>query len=265
MFCLAHLRLSSVVRPKLAASITSVCLGLLAVCSASAQDMDWSDRAFLNLNTTLQVTSTPLGDTLAPVVYAERAVLTTTHTGKTGRLAIEPSGGLRLWRNVGAGAALERRALVETATVRALVPHPTLFNQPRVAVKDAPFERTDLAVHTFALLMVPLHPRMDVAMFAGPSFITVRQDILGGIQVAETAAPFTTVNISDVGIITRPVRSVGVNAGADVTWFLKPTAGIGATVRYVRGYAGMPLTDGTPTDLDLGGLRIGVGARLRFR
>ncbi len=265
MLCLAHPRLNTVVRPKLAAFITGVCLSVLAVCRASAQNMEWSDRAFLNLNTTLQVTSTPLADTLAPVIYAERAVLTTTHTGKGGRLAIEPAGGLRLWRSLGAGAALERRAIAETATVRALVPHPTLFNQPRIAIKDVPFERTDVSVHAYALLMVPLYPRLDVAVLAGPSFINVRQDILGGIQVAETAAPFSAVNISDVGIITRTVRSIGVNAGADVTWFLKPTAGIGVTVRYVRGSAGMPLTDGTPTDLDIGGLRIGMGARLRFR
>ena len=262
MFCLDIIR---VVRPKLGPVITSMCLNMLVVCGASAQTMEWSDRAFLNLNMTLQVTSTPLGDTLTQVIYAERAVLTTTHTGEAGLLTIEPAGGLRLWKNLGVGAALERRAIVETATVRALVPHPTLFNQPRVAIKDAPFERTDFAVHAQALLMVPVHPRLDVALFAGPSYITARQDILGGVQFAETAAPFTTVNISDVTIITRTVHNIGVNAGADVTWFLKPTAGIGVTVRYVRGYADMPLTDGTPTDLDLGGLRIGAGARLRFR
>lgn len=260
-----HIRFDNTVRPTLAAVITSMCLNLLVVCSAPAQTMEWSDRAFLNVNTTLQVSSTPFGDTLAQVIYAERAVLTTTHTGNAGRLTIEPAGGLRLWKNLGVGAALERRTMVETATVRALVPHPTLFNQPRVAVKDAPFERTDLAVHAHALLMAPVHPRLDVAVFAGPSFINARQDILGNVKVSETAAPFSTVIISDVGIITRSVRSVGVNAGADVTWFLTRTAGIGVTVRYVRGYADMALTDGTPTDLDLGGLRIGVGARLRFR
>ncbi len=263
MFCLAHI--TRVAWPTLAAIITSMCFNLLPACSASAQTMEWSDRAFLNVNTTLQVTSTPLGDSLAQVIYAERAVLTTIHTGEAGLLTIEPAGGLRLWKNLGIGAALERRAMVETATVRALVPHPTLFNQPRIAIKEAPFERTDLAVHAHALLMVPVHPRLDVALFAGPSYITAKQDILGNIQVAETAAPFTTVIISDVGIVTRTVHSIGLNAGADVTWFLKPTAGIGVTVRYVHGYADMPLTDGTPTDLDLGGLRIGVGARLRFR
>lgn len=46
-------------------------------------------------------------DTMAPGICAERAVLTTTHSGKADQLAIEPSAGLRLWKNPGVGATLE--------------------------------------------------------------------------------------------------------------------------------------------------------------
>ncbi len=266
MYCLPHIRINGPVRrAALAAIVTGMCLNPLAVSSAAAQTTGWSDRAFVNVNTTLQVTSTPLDENLAPIIYAERAVLTTTHTRKARQLTIEPAGGVRLWGNLGVGAALERRAADETATVRGLIPHPTLFNQPRVAAKDAPFKRSELTVHTYALVMLPLHPRLDVALFAGPSFISVRQDVIDTIAVAETAAPFTTVDISNVATVTRKVRTIGLNAGADVTWFLTRITGIGVTARYVRGYASTTLTDGTPVDLDVGGLQIGVGARLRFR
>ena len=177
---------------------------------------------------------------------------------------IEPAGGVRIWRNLGAGAALMGTA-VEPSTVRALVPHPILFNQPRGATKVAPFERSDSAVHTHALPWFPVHPRLDVALSAGPSFITVRQDVLRAIQVTEAGPPFTTVSIGDVAVLTRKVSTVGLNAGVDVTLLLTPTIGIGVTTRYVRGYAATSLSDGTPVDLDVGGLQIGVGARLRFR
>jgi len=252
-------------RPTLSAVVTGMCLILVAVSSASAQTTDWGDRAFINVNMALQLTASPFDEGLAPVIYAERAVVTATHAGEAGPLTIEPAGGVRLWRNLGAGAALTRRNVVETITVHALVPHPVLFNQPRAGTKDAPFQRSDLAVHAYALLMLPVHPRLDVALSAGPSFITVRQDFLGAIEVTETGAPFTTVTIADVAVITREVRTIGLNASADVTWFLTPVLGIGVTTRYVRGYAATTLTDGRPVDLNVGGLQIGVGARLRFR
>jgi hypothetical protein len=266
MYWRAHRPFNALVRgPKLAGTLAGTCLSLVAVSSAVAQTTAWSDRAFINVNVTVPVLSTSFDDSVAPLIYAERAVVTTTHTTESGQLTIEPGGGIRLWRNLGVGAAAEWPSSVQTATVAALVPHPTLFNQPRAAAKDVPFERSDVAVHGYALFMIPIHPRLDVAVFAGPSFITIKQDIIAGIEVAETAAPFTTVNISNVSVATRKVSTIGLNAGADVTWFLKPIVGVGLTVRYVRGYASTTLTDGTPMDLDVGGLEIGLGARLRFR
>jgi hypothetical protein len=266
MYRRAHRPLTALVRgPKLACALTSIFLSLLAVSSAGAQTTAWSDRAFLNVNVTVPVLSKSFDDSLAPVIYAERAVVTATHTAESGQLTIEPAGGVRLWRNLGVGAAAQWPSSVQTATVAALVPHPTLFNQPRFATKDTPFERSDLAVHAYGLVMIPIHPRLDIAVFAGPSFIKVQQDIIAGIEVAEAGAPFTTVDISNVSVTTRKVSTIGLNAGVDVTWFLKPIVGIGATVRYVRGYASTTLSDGTPVDLDVGGLQVGLGARLRFR
>jgi hypothetical protein len=241
------------------------CLTLMAVSRADAQTTEWSDRAFLNVNMTLQMTSAPFDENLAPIIYAERAVLSASHPNDDSQPAFEPAGGIRIWKNLGVGAALTRRSLTETTNVRALVPHPVLFNQPRVASKDATFERSGFAVHPHALLMLPVHPRLDVALSAGPSFFHVRQDIIRTIEVAETGAPFVAVGITNVPVISREADTVGLNIGADVTWFLTQIAGIGVTTRYTRGYAATTSTDGSPLDLDVGGLQIGFGARLRFR
>ena len=252
-------------RPKVFGVVAGMFSVLLDVSSVAAQTTEWADRAFVNVNMTQQTTARPLDESLAPAIYAERAVVTAPHNGDAGTLAVEPAGGIRIWKNLGIGAALTRQNVVETVTVQALVPHPILFNQPRLATKDAPFTRADTAVHVFALLMIPLHPRLDIALSAGPSFVSVRQDLLSGIEVAETGAPFTTVDITSVAVVTREVRTVGLNASADVTWFLTPVVGIGVTARYVRGYASTTLNDGRPVDLDIGGLQVGIGARLRFR
>jgi hypothetical protein len=217
------------------------------------------------VNVTRQLTARPFDEGLAPVIYAERGVSRTTHPGKGGEFMVEPAGGVRIWKNLGAGAAFVWWTVAEPSAVRAIVPHPILFNQPRGATTVASFERSDSAIHTHALAMVPIHPRLDVALSAGPSFITVRQDVLRGIQVIEAGPPYSTVSIGDVAVLTRKVSTVGLNAGVDVTLLLTPTIGIGFTTRYVRGYAATSLSDGTPVDLDVGGLQVGVGARLRLR
>jgi hypothetical protein len=246
-------------------AVTGTCLTLWAVSSARAQTTEWSDRAFINVNMAFQMTSTPFDENLAPVIYAERAVLAATHPNKGSPLMVEPAGGVRVWRNLGVGAALTRGTVAETATVRALIPHPILFNQPRVASKDAPFERSDFAVHAHALLMLPVHPRLDVALSAGPSFFTVRQDVIRTVEVAEAGPPFAVVAIGNVPVIRREADTIGFNAGADVTWFLTPVAGIGVTARFSRGYASTTLTDGSPLDIEVGGFQVGFGARLRLR
>jgi hypothetical protein len=249
----------------LSVGVTGACLTLWAVSNARAQTTEWSDRAFINVNMAFPMSSAPFDENLAPVIYAERAVLSANHPNKGNQPTVEPAGGVRIWRNLGVGAALTKGTVAETATVRALIPHPVLFNQPRVASTDAPFERSDFAVHAHAVLMLPVHPRLDVALSAGPSFFSVRQDIVRTIEVAETGPPFIAVAIGSVPVISREADTIGFNAGADVTWFLTPVAGIGVTTRFSRGYASTTLTDGSPLDLELGGLQIGFGARLRLR
>lgn len=237
--------------------------GVVIVRDAGAQPA-WEDRAFVSVNSMLTLTSATLEDRAAPVIYAERAVLTTTHPGLEG-ISIEPTGGLRLWRNLGIAGTLSRRTVAETPTVRAIVPHPVLFNQPRLASAPGAFERADTAVHAQVVFMMPLTPRLDVAVSGGPSLVSVRQDILRTVAVAEAGPPFTTVALGDVSSLTRTARTVGMNAAVDATWFVTPMAGVGITARYVRGFARMTLTDGTPVDVNVGGLQIGVGARVRFR
>jgi len=261
---ITHMRfIGLVIRPTLCV-VGGLCL-LLIGSTAAAQTTVRRDRGFLSLHVTSKATTSTFDENLAPIIYAERAVLATTHPGEHDRLAFEPGGGIRIWRNLGAGAALTRRSVVDTTSVRALVPHPVLFNQPRVATKAGTFGRSDTAVHVQALLMLPIHNRFDVTVSVGPSFVTVRQDILRAIEVAETGAPFTTVGIGNVAVITREVSTLGLNTGADVTWLLTSVVGIGVTTRYVRGYADTTLVDGRPVALEVGGLQIGVGARLRLR
>jgi hypothetical protein len=242
-----------------------LCVMLLSASPARAQSTEWSDRAFLNVNLGFQLTARPFTEQLTPVIYTERALIAATHAGKGGKFTLDVAGGVHLWRNLGVGGAYTKFAATETPVVDARVPHPSFFNQPRTASKAAPFQRAEAAIHIQALFVIPVSSKLDVSVSAGPSLIDVRQDLVQSIEVAEVGAPFTSVAIGNVAVLTREVRVFGINIGADVTWFVTPIAGIGITARYVGASAATQLSGGGPIDLDLGGFQVGWGARIRLR
>ena len=254
-------RLESIAKPLLVAA----CITWAGSTTPRAQSTDWSDRAFFNVNLSLQLTARPFDEHLLPIIYTERASIGVPHPDDGGRLTLDVAGGLHVWKNFGVGGTITKFAATDTLTVNARIPNPMLLNQQRAASKAAPFNRGESAIHIHALYMIPVTPRIDVAVSAGPSLLDVQQDLVQGIEVAEAGPPFTSVAIGDVALLTRDVRGLGMHAGVDVTWFLTPLAGVGITARYVRGSVATRLGDGTPLDLDVGGFQVGAGARLRLR
>jgi hypothetical protein len=229
------------------------------------QPTQWSDRGYLNANLAFQLTARPFDELVTPVIYGERASVGASHPIEGRRLTLDVAGGIRLLGNLGVGGAMTKFAVEETSAVVARVPHPTLFNQPRLASKDTPFKRTESAIHVHAVYLIPVTSRLDVMVSAGPSFITVQQDFVQRIEVAEAGPPFATVAIGNVAISTQEVRKIGIHGGADVTWFVTPILGFGVSARYVRGASAMQLSDGSPLDVNVGGFQIGWGARVRIR
>jgi hypothetical protein len=123
---------------------------------------------------------------------------------------IDIGGGARVAGNLGAGGAFTQFPETETAP-----------------------GRTEKAIHVHALWMLPLSPKLDVAVLGGPSIVYVEQ----ASELASTTE-----------------RAFGWHMGGDGTYFLTPTVGIGGTLRYVS----------APEHMDFTGLQIGMGVRLRF-
>jgi opacity protein-like surface antigen len=244
---------------------TLVCAALLAAAPAQAQYTDWHDRAFLDVNAGMQLTTNPFEEHITPVIYSERASIRAPHGGKARWSGVDLAGGLRIWRSVGIGAAYTRFTFTDNVTVEALVPNPVLFNQSRSASKLTPLPRSEIAVHVLGVYVVPVSPRLDIMLSGGPSWSELEQALVSGIEVGEGAAPFATVTIGNVRTVTRTKRVFGFNAGAGVTYFLTERTGVGATVRYTSGSLATEQGDGTPIDVPFGGFRAAFGARIRIR
>jgi outer membrane protein with beta-barrel domain len=240
------------------------CVLTLAV-SAAARAQPWEDKMYVNANLGFELSSRTFTETLAPVIYDERGAITTTHSIDTGLTPIDVEGGVRIWRGLGAGAGFTWRSQTETATIDARVPHPTLFGQPRFTSLDTPLDHTEWALHFHVVYVLPISPRLDVALRGGPSYVSVTQDLVTNIQIAEESPTFATVKIAKVGATTQNEHALGFSAGGDVTYFLTRLLGVGVTLRYVSASVDFPVVGGGSTTYDAGGLQLAFGVRIRLR
>jgi len=233
--------------------------------SAAAQAQPWEDKMYVNANLGFDLSSRSFTEALTPVIYDERAAITTTHNIDSGFTPIDVEGGVRIWRSLGMGGGFTRRAQTETATVDARVPHPTLFGQPRFTTLSTPLEHTEWAIHLHLVYVLPISPRLDVALRGGPSYFSITQDLVTNIQIAEESPTFATVTIAKIGATSHTEYTFGYSVGGDVTFFLTRMFGVGTTLRYVSASADFPVVGGGTATYDAGGLQLAFGVRIRMR
>jgi len=240
---------------------TAVLLGIAIIFSsthADAQPAHWTDRGYVNVNGWFQPTSS-FSDTVRPTDFVEASVIDTTY--KTGSVpGFEAEGGIRLWRNLAAGAGVSWFSKETTASISAQVPHPFFFNKPRAVSGDAAsLTRDETAAHVEVLWMVPLADRWQLALSAGPSWFSVGQDLVSDVAVTQTY-PYDTATFANATTIHRKGSKAGFNAGGDVSYLLRPHIGLGFGVMF--SHASVPLDD--TLTVDAGGAHVGGGLRVRF-
>ena len=236
--------------PRAARILLACALALAASVPARAQA--WEDRAYVNLNLGFHLASRTFADTLTPVIYDERASVTTTRVIGRGTVPLDVGAGVRIWKNLGAGGGYTQFSVTRNATLDAKVPHPILFNQSRFASVPVELTHAESAIHLLAVCVLPVSDRMDVALSGGPAIMTVKTDRVTGIQIAEESPTFVTVKIAKALVAASEERVFGAVGGADVTYFVTPMVGIGVGLRYLTGS-------------DAGSFQLAVGGRLRLR
>jgi hypothetical protein len=252
---------SGAIRLTLATALVAV-----TAARAGAQIQLPSDRWFIDINFGIQPGSRTFTEIATPVIYDETASVTTTHEidGLTAKLNL--AGGIRFAGSYGAGAAYARFDGTDVSTTTARVPHPIQFNQPRTAVTSSEeLQHLESAIHFFGLWDVPLNQRIAIALFGGPSFVTVTQETVAGIVVGAEEPPFARATIAAPVVVERKDTAFGINLGADVTYFLLPALGVGVTIRYINASAELGPAGSALSSVDAGGVQFAFGARLRFK
>jgi hypothetical protein len=249
---------------------------ILVVCAlvagfakgASAQNKGWEDRAYINIGFGVESGKTDMTDSKTFSKYEETGTLTSTSSFTSGSL-FDVSVGARIWKNLSVGVGYHQETDSQDGQLTGTVPHPLFFNQPRTIappVTVPALQRKESAEHLMFGWMVPVNAKMDVSIFAGPSFFRLEQQVVSDALIVEKGSPYTEV-VVDPTVVTRKKSVTGYNAGADISYLFwqndSVRLGGGIFLRYTAADTTVHMmTTDQPTKV--GGFQFGFGGRVRF-
>jgi hypothetical protein len=163
----------------------------------------------------------------------------------------------------GVGIAYTRFKSTNSAAISGAIPHPLFFDQPRTVSSTLEgLEHTEHVVHLQAYYFVPVAEKMDVGVFIGPSFFSVKQDYVTGLGAFVESADFSSVSIP-VGRGTAKDSPVGFNIGGELTYSVTPNIAGAFMLRFSRANADLNF-EGVAVEWKAGDVQVGGGVRLRF-
>ena len=181
-----------------------------------------------------------------------------------------------LWRNLAVGLDVSSYRSVNRAQITSELPHPFFFDLPRTKTGVAGgLERQELGIHVRALWVMQLTDWLVVSVSGGPSLINAQQDLVTSVEHTEIGFPFDQLIFVGHTATTQSANTAGVNSSIDIDTYtlhrlpflerykVMENVGLGLLIRYVRGAADLQVGDDA-VEVDLGGLELTVGLRLRF-
>ena len=219
-------------------------------------------RVFVTINGLYQPGHETIEQAVSYGVYEETATASATQDVKNGGGMFDIGGGYRTNR-YGIGISYTQFKSNNSAAISASIPHPLFFDQPRtVSITLDGLEHTEHVVHLQAYYFVPVAEKMDVGVFIGPSFFSVKQDFVTGLGAFTESSDFSTVTIP-TGKGTAEDSPVGFNLGGEVTYSFTPNVAGAFLLRFSRANADFDF-EGTDVSRNVGDVQVGAGIRLRF-
>jgi hypothetical protein len=239
------------------ALVPCVLLFTVAAIPAAAQPASF-DRGYVHFNVGGLLGSSNLDQPGSFELYDEIASFNVRGDVGGGAL-VDVGGGVRVWRRLYAGVSYSRTSDSSDATLTGEVPDPLFTDRLRpISGTVSGLKHTEHAVHLQAVWRQPVHSSVDVALFVGPTFFTIEQDVVSGFAVTEP-----TPSLGSLTIASPSEGAVGFHIGADVAYRVMRRIGVGLLLRYAGGSVDLPVAN-RETSLDVGGLHVGAGVRIGF-
>ena len=180
-------------------------------------------------------------------------------------------GGYMLHRSIGIGLSYSRLSRSSVVLLSAAVPDPAFFQAIATDTGDSGRElsRRESAIH-MSLAIAPVRSnRMELRLMGGPSFFTLKADMVKTVEYRQTYSAFVPQNAITINGITSGEASgsaFGFHVGADFTYFFSRFVGVAGGVRYGSATVTMdtePLTNISQEFL-VGSTTTFLGLRFRF-
>jgi hypothetical protein len=224
---------------------------------ASAQALQSTDRAFAGLSFGGQTKARTYTTSGSLPLYEETATFESS-VGIGSEALFDLSGGVRVWNNVAVGLGFSRYSDTSDGTFNASIPDPAFFNSPHsVTATPTGLKHTESQFHVSVYWLQPVTDKVDVSVYAGPTFFSVKQDLPSGFTVVPGTATIATVTQTQV-----KENAVGLHGGVDVRYLILTNVGAGLFLRYAQGRVDTDAVDGGR--MEVGGFQYGVGVRVRF-
>lgn len=243
--------------------LAAALVGFLTPSVAAAQSSD-AQRAFVSVYFGTQLGERDLDDGFDFTAYEETATVDASQTYKGGKF-IALGGGVKVAGQFFVGAQLTNTGKDATTTATASIPHPLIFNRPRTATATADdFVHKERALHLLAGYWLPVNRTFDIMLSGGPTFFSVKHELVTGVNFSEAGFPFSTVNLTSLTGSEEEEGATGFNVGLDATFRFNPTVGIAGFGRFSKGSVDLPGAGTGTVKVDVGGMQLGVGVRLAF-
>jgi hypothetical protein len=243
-----------------------VCLVvLLGASGASAQIIPaWTDHGHFNVNFGTQPDERQIAGRGSASLHGGTASFEWALPVESARI-VDIGGGVRIWRNVGAGVAFSSYSDPADTTITATIPDPLVVNTPHADSRTLTgLAHRERAVHLSILFVVPVGwiPGLQATISAGPSFFSVRKDVVDAVTFTEGS---TTIGSATTASLDESANSKHV--GFDLSYAIGNFAGIrgigaGFFVRYAK--ATVPASGIEAGNFEVGGVNVGGGVRVRF-
>ena len=218
---------------------------------------------YISFNGGTQATSTSFSDNIVYPEFHEVADFNAAYGVGTG-VVYDASGGVRLPSGLGFGVGVSRFDKLDPVSIDARVPHPFFFNRPRsLNGSESDLARMETAVHLEIRWFERAGETVDLAVFGGPTFFDVKQDLATAIEYGHEY-PYTEASFVSASTATRSASAIGFHAGADIGFFFSEVVGVGAIVRYSKATVELASENEGMVPVDAGGFHIGGGLRIRF-
>ena len=236
-------------KTKLAALIAAL---TFAGTSAAAAQTQAPKPIFVDVNGGAQTQSRTLNTTTSFPLYGETAVINSAQ-GIDGGGLFDISGGYRIYRQLSVGVGFSAFSKTGSGTIAAAIPNPAVVNRPATSTTSGTgLKHRELGTHLLFIWTQPIRKNFEAAIFGGPSFIRLTQDVMTALVPAGTQ----TVNVTSE---SQQATAKGGNVGVNLNYLVRPNYGAGVFIRYAGGTA--KLAAGSAK---VGGLQLGGGLRLRF-